>query len=157
MDSGLGNLCKVMVLLWMAALAREDARCGSIPAWLCGLGIAGGAAYRLWSVRDLLGLVAWREVPLLAAAGLMPGVLLLMLAFISRQQVGSGDGWTVLGLGLWLSPAALALLVAGAGAAGAVAAAVLLVLRKARFQRKIPFIPFLLGGYLLVLALDHMG
>ena len=32
----------------------------------------------------------------------VPGCLLLLLGYISREQIGYGDGWLMLSLGMWL-------------------------------------------------------
>lgn len=88
-----------------------------------------------------------------AASGLLfsciPGVLFLLLARISEEKIGYGDGILVLvfgiGLGLYENLFALqaALLLAG------VTSLVLLVLKKVRKKDTLPFAPFFAAGFFL--------
>lgn len=74
---------------------------------------------------------------------LIPGLLLLAAAIVSRENIGMGDGMAVMALGLWLGGwqtffvLCIALMLAG------LFAAVCLVKKK---KEPIPFIPFLLLG-----------
>lgn len=82
-----------------------------------------------------------------AAAGiigsLLPGLFLILLAVVSKEKIGAGDGMTVMVLGLWLGGwqtlwiLCIAIMLAG------IFAAVCLVKKR---KEPIPFIPFLLLG-----------
>ena len=84
--------------------------------------------------------------------GILPGLGLLMLSYVMRGQIGRGDAYLMcisgaaLGVKQGLSLLFYALLLAGS------ISLVLLVLRKVKKDTKIPFVPFLFGGYLLSLV-----
>ncbi len=74
---------------------------------------------------------------------LVPGIILLLMAVIFRESIGSGDGMAVMVLGLWIGgfcasiAVCLAIMMAGLFA-------VVYLVRKRR--ETLPFIPFLLLG-----------
>ena len=90
--------------------------------------------------------------PLQLAAGLLPGAVLCLLSLIGKEKVGAGDGIAVMALGLAMgfdgafSVFFLGCLLAGAWSLLGMAAG------KCRVTDSIPFMPFLLGAYLLRLA-----
>ena len=66
---------------------------------------------------------------------LWPGMTLLLLAAASGEKIGYGDGWLILGMGMWCSAEEIvSVLCAGAG-----------ILRK---EKELPFVPFLTAGYI---------
>jgi len=83
--------------------------------------------------------------------GFIMGIGVVLLSKITKGKIGSGDGLvlcvTGLGLGFWgnLELFALALTIAAAFSAG------LLILRIAGRKSSIPFIPFLLISYIILL------
>ncbi len=83
--------------------------------------------------------------------GLLPGLSLLLFSYVMQGQIGRGDAYlmcisgVLLGVGQGVSLLLYALLLAGS------VSLVLLVLRKVKKDTKLPFVPFLLGGYLLSL------
>ena len=78
---------------------------------------------------------------------LLPGAVLLLLSIAAAGTIGFGDGLAVCAAGIWCGPEQMlfalffALLLVPAAAA-------VLRLRKKRF-RELPFLPFLLAGYVL--------
>jgi leader peptidase (prepilin peptidase)/N-methyltransferase len=80
----------------------------------------------------------------------LPGVLVLIFAKISRECIGYGDGWVLLSLGCFLSVDDLAgLCMVSLTCAGMVALFMLLVKRRGR-RTQMPFVPFLLIGYVVI-------
>lgn len=72
----------------------------------------------------------------------VPGAVLLLLGFFSREQIGYGDGWLILALGMWLElPELLGMLFLGFGLLTLWAAAV----RKG----ELPLVPFLTAAYVI--------
>lgn len=71
----------------------------------------------------------------------LPGLFLLLFGFLSREQIGYGDGWLMLSLGMWLSLEALLwILFLGIGYG---------VLYALLFgARELPLIPFLAAAYM---------
>ena len=72
---------------------------------------------------------------------LWPGMTLLLLAAASGEKIGYGDGWLILGMGMWCSAEEIVsvllmgcVLCTGAG-----------ILRK---EKELPFVPFLTAGYI---------
>ncbi len=80
---------------------------------------------------------------------LLPGVCLMAAAFFSREKVGYGDGLFLLVLGLLEGGKACIRDLFWGLLLLAVVGLVLLVLRKARKDKEIPFIPFLLTAHVL--------
>lgn len=82
-------------------------------------------------------------------AGMLPGLSLLLISYVMKGQVGRADAYlmcivgALLGIGKGISILFYALLLAGS------VSLVLLVLRKVKRDTKLPFVPFLFGGYLL--------
>jgi leader peptidase (prepilin peptidase)/N-methyltransferase len=77
----------------------------------------------------------------------LPGLLVLLLARLTGESIGYGDGWVLLALGCFLALEDLvSLCMAAISCAGIVALFLLLVLHRGR-RAQIPFVPFLLLGY----------
>ena len=83
--------------------------------------------------------------------GILPGICVCVLSYVTRGGIGKGDGYLLCVSGLALGVEAnLAVLFYGLLAAG-LFSGVLLVLRKVKRETKLPFVPFLCGGYLILL------
>lgn len=84
-------------------------------------------------------------------AGAAVGAGVMLLSYISGGKIGMGDGIvlciTGLGLGFWgnMELFCLALMLAAG------LSIILLILRKANRKKSIPFIPFMLTGYLILI------
>lgn len=85
--------------------------------------------------------------------GIAVGALVIMISIATGGKIGMGDGMllclTGLGLGLWgnLELFAIALLMAAG------VSIVLLVLGKTNRKKSIPFVPFLMISYVIMIAL----
>lgn len=85
----------------------------------------------------------------------LPGAVTLLLAWLTRENIGYGDGLVVLCLGCYLSVwEILDLCMAALMMSGFVALFLLLVKKKNR-KTEIPFIPFLQAGYGLLLLVSR--
>lgn len=83
--------------------------------------------------------------------GLLPGICVCILSYVTRGAIGKGDGYLLCVSGLALGVEAnLAILFYGLLTAG-FCSAVLLALRMVKRKTKLPFVPFLCGGYLMLL------
>jgi leader peptidase (prepilin peptidase)/N-methyltransferase len=71
----------------------------------------------------------------------MPGTLLLLIGFATKESIGYGDGWLLLALGMWLSMERLVYML-GVGILCAVLYALL------RGAKEVPLVPFLTAAYL---------
>ena len=81
--------------------------------------------------------------------GLVPGVILLLVAWITKEKIGVGDGLLFLSLGCGYGIESMMLLLAAAFGAAAVISMVLLVFGRANRKTELPFLPFLFVGWLV--------
>lgn len=82
--------------------------------------------------------------------GIIPGIVCLLISYVSREQIGYGDGWAILLMGALLGISRVMKLLLAAFSLLTVIAIVLLITKKAKRKSTIPFIPFLFLGYLMV-------
>lgn len=86
------------------------------------------------------------------ANGILPGILLMATAGITGQAVGYGDGLVLAVCGLVVkAEGSVGILLYGLFLSAA-AALYLLTVKKAGRKREIPFVPCLLGGYVIWLC-----
>ncbi|HIX77704.1 MAG TPA: prepilin peptidase [Candidatus Fusicatenibacter merdavium] len=78
----------------------------------------------------------------------LPGILLLAAAYLTEQKIGSGDGWVVTAAGVWTGFEDIFLILTVGMLACAVCSGTLLVLKKVRRRDALPFIPFLVIGWI---------
>ena len=76
----------------------------------------------------------------------IPGVFYLLMGRISGDQIGRGDGLTILVLGLFAGLPDTVLITAAAQFICAVLAGLMLVMKRADRNTRIPFVPFLLAA-----------
>jgi len=167
-------ICSVLLLFF---LSRDDLRTRTIP--LCPVLIFAALSLLLnlvlhffpfASIRSTLMQVLPASAVLRLAAflphllpglsmadlfsGIVPGLLLLLLSRISRTSVGTGDGITVLALGLMLGLSLeLTALVLGLFLS-AVLCTILLLLRKVSRSSALPFLPFLFLSHAILLLME---
>ena len=129
-------------LLFTAGCSLTDLQTLEIHLPFCGAFLILGAASSIVSGESLPETVF----------SLLPGIVLLWIAFISKGAVGGGDGVVVLITGLFLGfSLTLASSAAGILLAGCYAGFCLFT---GRFNRaSFPFLPFLFAGECLVLLL----
>lgn len=99
----------------------------------------------------ILGKTEETEI-LMLAAGLMPGILLLVLARITEQSIGYGDGIILAEIGLLTGVGRCMLILAAALAMAGIFSIGMLIVRKVTRKHKIPFVPFLTVAYMAVLC-----
>lgn len=79
----------------------------------------------------------------------MPGIVLLILGFLTKQEIGYGDGLVVLGLGFWLGAgAAITILLIGS-VFSSIVSLIYLAVHKIKglcVKKTFPFVPFILLG-----------
>lgn len=86
--------------------------------------------------------------------GTLPGIFLLAVGWATHQEVGYGDGVVLLIIGIYLGFSAGISIFLTALLFIAPVSLFYIACRKAGRKKKLPFIPFLLAGYLLWLAAD---
>lgn len=115
----------IWILLHLMWLSAEDLLTGKLSLILIlELGMTG----LIW------GSAAWNSM--------LPGILLLLVGSLSEEGIGYGDGGLVVALGMWISAERILEMLLW-GAMLAVIAG--MILRK----REVPFVPFLMIGFLI--------
>ena len=83
-------------------------------------------------------------------SGMIPGMILLLISFVWKQHVGTGDGIVVAAFG-WMGGLAQVCDVLVGGFILAAAMGIIVCIFKKRRNIELPFVPFFLGSYLLEL------
>lgn len=84
---------------------------------------------------------------------MIPGLFLLLTGKVSQGKVGYGDGILVLALGIWIGFFRCLMALTAGLILAAIWSAFSLIFKKCKKDDQIPFIPFLLFGYLVRLIL----
>lgn len=137
------NEVKIGITLgYLAVCSWFDLKERKFPVWLLMMGVAAGAAVQSLSVAA----GEFRGIEIFLAV--LPGGLLLVLSRLAPKQIGSGDGWMVLGTGS-VTGAEIYLYLEASFLLMMIPAFWLAVIKKQR-NRELPLAPFLLGGTVLV-------
>ncbi len=121
---------------------------GAIVLLFAANGLCSGMVAEIMLLQDG---VPWQNI-----WGVLPGVGILVLSLMLKGSIGKGDGYLlcISGLALGLKQN-LSILFYGLFLAGGTAA-VLLGLGKVKRDTKLPFVPFLLGGFVLTVLQPWM-
>lgn len=116
-----------------------------LPVWLLSFGMAGGV------IGIAYGYFA-EGMPLFEVLScIFPGIVSLILSYITREQIGYGDGVLLLAIGGCLGLEKTVWIVF-AGLLGSFLISVFLIIfQKAEKGRRLPFVPFLCVGTVLVM------
>ena len=140
------NEVKIGITLgYLAVCSWFDLKERKLPVWLLMMGVAAGTAVQSLSVAA----GEFRGIEIFLAV--LPGGLLLVLSRLAPKQIGSGDGWMVLGTGS-VTGAEIYLYLEASFLLMMIPAFWLAVIKKQR-NRELPLAPFLLGGTVLVQAM----
>ncbi len=144
----IGYLCTVLLLAYHSVFDIRERR---IPGRSLAAAVVVSGCFALGRV--LLGKLSWTAI----LWGGIPGTAVLLLAQVTRQQVGYGDGWELIIMGCLLGwgDCLLGLGIALLGIFGV--SVILLLLRRVRGNTRIPFVPFLCMGTVLVTLLRFAG
>lgn len=145
---------RCFVLFFLTALTRKDIRerLLSLPI-LVSFGIVG--IFFLMGVEGgLYALQGNAENGYLQnlAGRICPGVISLLCARMSRGGFGMGDGWVILILGIYLGFGSTVYLLMLAFLCAFVFSLFYLIRTRCDKKQELPFVPFLLMGYLLMLV-----
>ncbi|MBR2765383.1 MAG: prepilin peptidase [Blautia sp.] len=86
-------------------------------------------------------------------AGLVPGIVFILLSILSQGCIGMGDGLLLLALGALLSWHNVTACLLLALILSALCAIMILVIHRGKMYDVFPFAPFLLAGHLLTLMM----
>lgn len=133
----------LLITIWMFLLAVWDIRCRRLPPSLLGLGIVYGVmAFVLMIAEE--GMIS---LPLLFGT-VGGGVLLVALAFLTGT-VGYADGVVVIVIGLLAGYRHVMAMLCMSLLLASLYSGALLIMKKAKRSTQIPFLPFLLVGWLV--------
>ena len=139
----LAYILKLGLLAFLAAAAFIDLRSKSLNLiMLCIFFTAG------FLLQTILGQLSVWE--LLGGSAL--GSASALISFLSRQAIGYGDSFAIGVCGAWLGLFESIFLLLCAFLIMAVFGIAMLALKKAKPKDRLPFMPFLLAGYIAVLA-----
>ena len=139
-------VCKILFGVYLTYLSVEDIRKKSLPV----PGIAAGLLF----VPFFVITEGASNITLLDnLKGMIPGVLLIFISFLSRGQIGIGDGAVVLITGVAIGIGNIVIVLTGALMLISVFSMLMLLLGKLNRKSTLPFVPFVFAGYLGVLIM----
>ena len=129
------------VIMGIACIcAVFDMKKKEIPlAFIC-LGSMAGVGISLWQITE--GYFSFREMGL----AVLPGCFLLLTSFVSRENVGYGDGLLLIVIGLFTGFYRCMIILCISLLLISVSALALLAVRKVSRNSRLPFMPFLAAG-----------
>lgn len=93
------------------------------------------------------GIVIEKKAASSVALALIPGIVLFLVAFLTKQQIGYGDAVVIILMGLFVTADIIcSALVMGLSIAG-VLSVIMIAFKKSNLKKQIAFTPFLLLGY----------
>jgi leader peptidase (prepilin peptidase)/N-methyltransferase len=135
-------LVKTLVLLFLALCAYYDLKSWAVPVRLV-------AVFGFVSVALCLALGGFASGEFLLR--LMPGAVFLLLAFLTREAVGYGDGLVLLPVCLLLEMKAVMIFVMLALLMCAAVSLPVMIKKKGNRQTRLPFMPFLLASWEVII------
>lgn len=135
---------EIVLLAGLGIMSVEDIRKKGIKRlWLIGLGIVG-----------LIFMIADAEVLCVSfLLRFVPGVVFVLLAWATREQIGMGDALLILVMGWYLNAIELVdVCLLAFFIAGLVALVLLVVIKKSK-KFELPMVPFIFAGYVVMLCL----
>lgn len=136
----------IATCIYMGLMSVWDWRKKSIPLPLIVFGMVAGCLVSTYQV--CMRYVLWQEV----LVAVVPGALLLLLAYVTREQIGYGDGLVLLVLGFLLGWRCSWFAFVTSQLLAGVCALCLLVSKKIGRKTRIAYIPFLFAGIILCKA-----
>lgn len=94
-----------------------------------------------------------RENELEILGGILIGVILLLLAKLTREKIGYGDGWILVVTGVYLGFYGNMYLLLLSLFLASLVSIFLLAVKKANGKTELPFVSFMLPSYLLLLVI----
>ena len=133
----------ICVLSMLGICTVQDVRKKQISIWIAVAFAVGGIALYIWknpfTLQELSG-------------GMALGGILLVLAFLTRESIGMGDGLLLVVTGLYLGFWENLWLILGALGLASLASLVLVVVHKKGRTYEMPFVPFMLISYVVMVA-----
>ena len=133
-----------LLLLLLGTAAYTDWKTKTLKLWMLAFGSVAGS---------LLQLLSGRKALYDLASGALIGLLLLLAAYASRESIGYGDGFLFIATGSFLGWKENLALLFYSLLSAALCSMILLALKRKKRKDPIPFVPFVLAGFDLVLFL----
>ena len=89
-----------------------------------------------------------------AIIGLAEGVLLILVSVMTKGQIGIGDGILLAACGLMLGGKDNMVMFFFACLSSAIVSVLIMIIKKADKKTKIPFVPFMIPGFLIMVLLS---
>jgi len=137
----MGKIQETILLLMLALAAQEDVRTGKISMGPPAVGAVLCIAFQI---------AAGEFRPADAALGAGVGLMLLLIGYASRQAVGYGDGLMFTATGCCLGSVDNVVLLLCSLLMCSAYSIVMLVSRRKKRNDRIVFVPFVLGGFVLL-------
>lgn len=123
-----------MIIVYMSVSTYFDCRWKRIPWWVQAMGV----------IFSFVNLIVKGDMPGIEEfIALIPGMILILLSFVTKESIGYGDGVSVMILGsiigirncLWVICISLILI--------SIVGALLMILKRASKKTILPYVPFL--------------
>lgn len=137
-------MTRAILLLYLIVLAVFDWKEQKIPLMLAVGGLL--AAVTLSVYRVMCNMENWRWLTVSILLGMLPGIYMLAAAYLTGKA-GSGDGITLLSLGMFTNYKTCILLWGLSMILMSLAAVGLLCARRANRNTRLPYLPFLTVAY----------
>lgn len=137
----------VGTILMLAVGSIWDIRDRQIPVKLLIIDVIAGAILMIINHK-----INWPDEWYLYMVGILIGIVILLAGYFSNGCIGTADGIMLAVIGGILGYQEMLFLLMNAVMAAAVCSIILIVLRKGNRKTTIPFFPFMLLGYLLVVV-----
>ena len=135
---------QVLLFIFLLIATVLDIRSRRIPALLFVIFGAAGIIVRVFVIMDQSQSPSIME----ALFGIMIGAVFIGISLISDGKLGMGDAIAILVTGIYLTGSGTAFTVLYAMLLSALFSIVLLALHKGTRKTELPFLPFLLAGFL---------
>ena len=100
--------------------------------------------------------IIWKETEIVqCAAGLFVGILFVGISKITKEDLGYGDSYLIVILGVYMGIWKLLLLLFISFSLAAVFSILLVVINQSNKKKAFPFIPFITAGYLVLLIIEQ--
>lgn len=140
------DLWKVIFLILLCIYGSVyDIRTRQIPKFFVVTVFLASAVFTIWGIPDDYSFW-WMMI------GMIPGLVWLAFSRISKDKMGEGDGLLLMGLGMGLGIERISLVLVAALFLNALAAGILLAVKKADGKTRIPFVPFITAGLVMLLV-----
>ena len=133
-------MIQIAELIVLAALAIEDMKTMNVSSWKIGI-----LAF-LSVISAVCGMVLGKGDVQYAAVALLPGVVLIVLYYVTGKQIGLGDGLVTLCMGPAFGLENVVIGIVTAFFASGLFSLVMIAVIKNKRKKSYPFIPFIAAG-----------